>query len=115
MLARPGDHILIDVLAHACLQEGAQASGAKVHRFPHLSLDGVKRRRLAIRKDEPAAGILVVTETLFSMDSDTPDLTALQASVRKLARLYSLIALTILAVWDEADLAFLPTNRWSAR
>lgn len=78
MLARPGDHILIDVLAHACLQEGAQASGAKVHRFPHLSYDGVKRRLVNIRKNEPSAGVLVITETLFSMDSDTPDLAALQ-------------------------------------
>ncbi|TCP75737.1 glycine C-acetyltransferase [Rhizobium sp. PP-CC-2G-626] len=83
MLARPGDHILVDVLAHACLQEGAQASRAKVHRFPHLSYEGVKRRLLSIRKDEPSAGILVITETLFSMDSDTPDLTALQALCRQ--------------------------------
>lgn len=79
MLARPGDHILIDVLAHACLQEGAQASGAKTHRFPHLSYDGVKRRLESIRRTEPNSGILVVTETLFSMDSDTPDLASLQA------------------------------------
>jgi glycine C-acetyltransferase len=78
MLARPGDHVLIDVLAHACLQEGAQSSGAKVHRFPHLSYEGVKRRLESVRKTEPSAGILVVTETLFSMDSDTPDLGALQ-------------------------------------
>ncbi|KQS84839.1 pyridoxal phosphate-dependent aminotransferase family protein [Rhizobium sp. Leaf383] len=83
MLARADDHILIDVLAHACLQEGAEASGAKVHRFPHLSYEGVKRRLLSIRKDHPTSGILVVTETLFSMDSDTPDLGALQALCRE--------------------------------
>ena len=79
MLARPGDHILVDVLAHACLREGAQASGAKIHNVPHLSVDGVKRRLMSIRKDDPFTGILVITETLFSMDSDIPDLAALQA------------------------------------
>lgn len=83
MLARPGDHILVDVLAHACLQERAQASGAKVHRFPHLSYEGVKRRLESIRREEPHAGILVFTETLFSMDSDIPDLAALQALCRE--------------------------------
>jgi len=83
MLARPRDHVLLDVLAHACLQEGAHASGAKVHRFPHLSYDAVKRRLERIRIAEPSAGILVITETLFSMDSDTPDLAALQALCRQ--------------------------------
>lgn len=79
MLARPGDHILIDLLAHACLQEGAQSSGATVHRFPHLSNAGVRRRLDNIRKEHPTGGILVVTETLFSMDSDSPDIKELQA------------------------------------
>lgn len=79
ILAQPGDQILIDVLAHACLQEGAQSSGAKIHRLPHLSYDGVKRRLQNIRKNEPNVGVLLVTETLFSMDSDTPDLVSLQA------------------------------------
>ncbi|MBX9459510.1 MAG: aminotransferase class I/II-fold pyridoxal phosphate-dependent enzyme [Rhizobium sp.] len=79
MLARPGDHVVIDILAHACLQEGAECSGAKVHRFPHLSNTAVERRLSRIRAAEPRAGILVVTETLFSMDSDSPDIAELQA------------------------------------
>ncbi|SCW86912.1 Aminotransferase class I and II [Rhizobium mongolense subsp. loessense] len=74
MLAQPGDHIVMDILAHACLQEGAEASGAKIHRFPHLSNEGVERRLKRIRTSEPSSGILVVTGTLFSMDSDSPDI-----------------------------------------
>ncbi len=77
-LARAGDHIVIDVLAHACLQEAAAASGATVHRFPHASTEGVARRLSRLRADHPAAGILVVTEGIFSMDSDSPDTRALQ-------------------------------------
>ena len=79
MLAQAGDHIIIDVLAHACLQEGAECSAAKIHRFPHLSNEAVERRLQRIRNSEPHAGILVVTETLFSMDSDSPNIAELQA------------------------------------
>ncbi|MBA3043363.1 MAG: aminotransferase class I/II-fold pyridoxal phosphate-dependent enzyme [Rhizobiaceae bacterium] len=79
MLAQPGDHIVIDVLAHACLQEGANGSRASVHRFPHLSNSSVQRRLSRIRSAQPEAGILVVTETLFSMDSDSPWIADLQA------------------------------------
>lgn len=77
-LVRPTDHVLIDVLAHACLREGARNATAKVHTFPHLSNAAVERRLQRIRRDEPEAGILVVTETVFSMDSDVPDLAELQ-------------------------------------
>jgi glycine C-acetyltransferase len=78
-LVRPTDHVVIDVLAHACLQEGARNSTTNVHSFPHLSNEGVRRRLARIRLKDPAAGILVVTETVFSMDSDAPDIAGLQA------------------------------------
>lgn len=82
-LVTESDHIVIDVLAHACLQEAATAATKKVHRFPHLSNEGVERRLKRIRRTEPDAGILVVTETLFSMDSDVPNLSELQAICSK--------------------------------
>jgi glycine C-acetyltransferase len=73
-LVRPTDHVVIDMLAHACLQEGAQAATPHVHPFAHLSSKGLESRVARVRRDHPEAGILVVTESLFSMDSDTPDL-----------------------------------------
>jgi glycine C-acetyltransferase len=82
-LARQGDHILIDVLAHACLQEGARNAGAQLHTFPHLSHEAVERRLTRIRREHPRAGILVVTETVFSMDSDVPEIAPLQALCRR--------------------------------
>ncbi|WP_051440879.1 7-keto-8-aminopelargonate synthetase-like enzyme (plasmid) [Ensifer sp. WSM1721] len=72
-LVRKHDHVVIDMLAHACLQEAAADATQNVHRFPHLSTEGVERRLRSIRAADTTAGILVVTETLFSMDSDTPD------------------------------------------
>jgi glycine C-acetyltransferase len=82
-LVRAGDHIAMDVLAHACLQEGARNSGARLHSFPHLSNEAVERRLARIRRDEPRAGILVVTETVFSMDSDVPQIGELRAICRR--------------------------------
>ena len=81
-LVTAADHVVLDVLAHACLYEGAHAATAKVHRAAHLSLDSFERRLRRIRSEEPDTGILVVTEALFSMDSDTPDIAGLQALCR---------------------------------
>lgn len=82
-LIKPSDHIVIDVLAHACLQEAAGLSTANVHRFPHCSSEGVERRLKRIRQSDPDAGILVVTETLFSMDSDVANIPEMQAICRQ--------------------------------
>lgn len=78
MLAREGDHVIIDILAHACLMEGARNATRNVHVHPHLSLESVERRLKKIRSSDASAGIIVVTESTFSMDSDVPDLAALQ-------------------------------------
>lgn len=72
------DHIVIDVLAHASLQEGARAATHNVHHFPHLSNVAVQRRLERLRRESRDAGILVVSEGLFSMDSDVPDIAELQ-------------------------------------
>jgi 7-keto-8-aminopelargonate synthetase-like enzyme len=77
-LVLPDDHIVIDQLAHACLMEGAKNATSNVHVFPHLSNAGAERRIKRIREKNPDTGILVVTETLFSMDSDTTDIAELQ-------------------------------------
>lgn len=77
-LVRPSDHIVMDGLAHACLQEGAYSATPNVHLHGHLNLDSVRRHLKRIREKDTANAILVVTESLFSMDSDTPDLKALQ-------------------------------------
>jgi 7-keto-8-aminopelargonate synthetase-like enzyme len=77
-LLRQGDHVIIDALAHACLQEAAVDSRAHVHRHPHLSTAAVERRLKRVRASDTRCGILVVAETLYSMDSDVPDLKHLQ-------------------------------------
>ena len=77
-LVRPADHVVLDGLAHACLQEGAHSATPNVYLHGHLNLVSVRRHLKRIRDKDTSNGILVVTESLFSMDSDTPDLKALQ-------------------------------------
>jgi 7-keto-8-aminopelargonate synthetase-like enzyme len=82
-LVRPDDHVVLDGLAHACLQEGANSATRNVHLHGHLNLDSARRHLKRIRSRDTVNGILVVTESLFSMDSDTPDLAALQDLCRE--------------------------------
>lgn len=77
-LVRSADHVVIDILSHSCLQEGARAATNNVHLFRHLDNEYCRNVLAKIRAKDAANGILVVTEALFSMDSDTPDLVALQ-------------------------------------
>lgn len=77
-LVRRQDHVVLDELAHASLQEGARAATANVHPFRHLCLASLERRLKRLRASDPSGAVLVVTESLYSMDSDVPDLHAHQ-------------------------------------
>ncbi|GLS29215.1 glycine C-acetyltransferase [Mesorhizobium albiziae] len=78
-LVRPNDHVVLDVLAHSCLQEGARAATQNIHFHGHLNVESLARRLERIRANDAVNGILVVTESLFSMHSDTPDIGAMKA------------------------------------
>jgi glycine C-acetyltransferase/8-amino-7-oxononanoate synthase len=79
-LFRSHDHVVIDQYAHNCCYEGAQAVTRNVHRFRHLSTDAIVRHLRRIRATDKENAILVVTEGIFSMDGDSPDLVAIQAA-----------------------------------
>jgi 7-keto-8-aminopelargonate synthetase-like enzyme len=82
-LVRPDDHVVIDALAHNCLQDGAAAATRNIHMHGHLSLESMREKLTKIRAADSSNGILVVTEGLFSMDSDTPDIAAMQELCRE--------------------------------
>ncbi|WP_224250065.1 aminotransferase class I/II-fold pyridoxal phosphate-dependent enzyme [Hyalangium gracile] len=77
-LVRQEDHVVIDRLAHACLQQGARAATKNVIRYEHLNLEAVRQHLKDIRSHDTRNGILVVTDGLFSVDADWPDLELLQ-------------------------------------
>jgi 7-keto-8-aminopelargonate synthetase-like enzyme len=79
-LVQAQDHVVIDQFAHASLRQGASAATPNVVVNRHLDVAHVRQLLGAIRARDTEHGILVVTEGLFSMDSDTPDLALLQAT-----------------------------------
>src|SRR5579863_9021807 len=82
-LVRSNDHVVLDGLAHACLQEGAYSATSNVHLHGHLNVDSVRRHLKRIRAKDAENAILVVTESLFSMDSDSPNLRTMQELCRE--------------------------------
>ena len=77
-LVRQEDYIVIDRLAHSCLQQGARAATRNVVRYEHLNIEAVRQHLQDIRAKDSRNGILVVTDGLFSVDADWPDLVTLQ-------------------------------------
>lgn len=82
-LVRSSDHIVVDALSHACLQEGTHAATKNIHLFRHNDVEMAREKLARIRATDTENGILVVTEGLFSMDSDTPDIRALQETAHE--------------------------------
>ncbi|TFW31814.1 aminotransferase class I/II-fold pyridoxal phosphate-dependent enzyme [Massilia horti] len=77
-LVHARDHVVIDQLAHASLRQGAAAATRNIAVHRHLDCSHVRDVLATIRSRDRENGILVVTEGLFSMDSDSPDLPLLQ-------------------------------------
>lgn len=77
-----GDYIFYDELIHASIREGIRMSHAKSYHFSHNDLDSLKEKiDLNANKNQLAtdAAVYIVTESVFSMDGDTPDLKTLAA------------------------------------
>jgi 8-amino-7-oxononanoate synthase len=74
-----GDTVVLDKLAHASLIDGARLSGATLRVFPHNDIEKLDRLLTALRSKDRDGRILVVTESVFSMDGD---LCPLEAMVR---------------------------------
>lgn len=63
-----GDVIILDKLCHASLVDAARLSGATIRVFPHNHLG--KLEKLLASSAAAARRVLVVTESIFSMDGD---------------------------------------------
>jgi len=71
-LVGKGDTVILDKLAHASLIDAARLSGATVRTFPHNDLGRLEN---LLAKIFPAkTRILIVTESIFSMDGDAAPL-----------------------------------------
>ena len=71
-LPQKGDIVLADKLIHASMLEGILSSEATLRRFPHNDLDILES--MLEESKETDAVVFVVTESVYSMDGDCPDL-----------------------------------------
>ncbi|MCG9970708.1 aminotransferase class I/II-fold pyridoxal phosphate-dependent enzyme [Christiangramia crocea] len=70
------DVIFYDEFSHASIRDGLKMSLARNYKFQHNDLEDLKNRIERLSMDENSE-IYVVTESVFSMDGDSPDLKAL--------------------------------------
>lgn len=70
-----GDVILYDEYIHASIRDGISMSNAKAYKFKHNDLDDLEKKCQTERSRSPKETIIyIVTESVFSMDGDSPDL-----------------------------------------
>lgn len=75
-----GDVIFYDELIHASIRDGILLSNAKSYKFKHNDLEDLQAKILQSLRAESRSfnnEIYIVTESVFSMDGDSPDLEAL--------------------------------------
>ncbi|MBT8295982.1 MAG: aminotransferase class I/II-fold pyridoxal phosphate-dependent enzyme [Gramella sp.] len=68
------DIILYDEFAHASIRDGLKMSLARNFKYLHNDLSDLKIKLKRFRKKFSDAEIYIITESVFSMDGDTPDL-----------------------------------------
>jgi 8-amino-7-oxononanoate synthase len=76
-LVSAGDIVIIDKLSHASIVDGARLSGAKLRIFDHNDvghLEEILKWADAQRTADSGSRVLIVTESLFSMDGDVAPL-----------------------------------------
>ncbi|MEM9078685.1 MAG: aminotransferase class I/II-fold pyridoxal phosphate-dependent enzyme [Bacteroidota bacterium] len=81
-----GDFIFYDELIHASIREGISMSYAKSYKFRHNNLEDLKDKIEALygtRSGYETSEIYVVTESVFSMDGDSPDLKSFEVFCSK--------------------------------
>ena len=74
-----GDHVLVDAAADRRVVEAVAGTSAGVTRFGSTDPEGLLTTLENVRKTHAEAGILVVTQSHFPVDGETPDLGLLRA------------------------------------
>lgn len=76
-----GDVIIYDEFIHASIRDGIQLSNAKAYKFSHNDVTHLDEMLKRFKQEK--SELFVVTETVFSMDGDSPDLEKIVAICKK--------------------------------
>jgi len=68
------DIILYDELCHASIRDGIQMSNAKAYKFQHNNIEDLEKQIIKLSTNNQQPTTYIVTETVFSMDGDSPNL-----------------------------------------
>ena len=69
-LVTKDDVIVLDKLCHASLIDGAKLSGAILRVFPHNNLRKLESLLEWAQRGQPSTRVVIITESVFSMDGD---------------------------------------------
>ncbi|MEP1488951.1 MAG: pyridoxal phosphate-dependent aminotransferase family protein [Algibacter sp.] len=79
-----GDIILYDEYIHASIRDGISMSNAKAYKFKHNNLDDLEKKCQTERsRSLIETNIFIITESVFSMDGDSPDLVTMSQISKK--------------------------------
>jgi 8-amino-7-oxononanoate synthase len=70
-------------LCHASIRDGIQLSNAKAYKFKHNDFEDLEKRLRQAQSDSLFVEVYIVTETVFSMDGDCPNMEELVAVSEK--------------------------------
>jgi 8-amino-7-oxononanoate synthase len=76
-----GDVVLYDEYIHASIRDGIRLSGAASYKFPHNDIESLYK--LVERHRSKATELYIVTESVFSMDGDCPNLLGMADVARR--------------------------------
>jgi 8-amino-7-oxononanoate synthase len=68
------DVILYDELCHASIRDGIQMSHAKAYKFDHNDVEDLEKLITTFNIKQSTVNIYIITESVFSMDGDCPNL-----------------------------------------
>lgn len=88
-----GDVILYDEFIHASIRDGIQLSNAKSYKFKHNNIEELEKliTRHSELLSESHSSIYVATESVFSMDGDSPNLVTLSQLIKKYSNTYLIV------------------------
>jgi 7-keto-8-aminopelargonate synthetase-like enzyme len=101
------DSIVMDALSHNCLQLGARHSTQNIFKFNHNDMTHLDEVLEKCRQMDDRNGLIVITESLFSMNSDAPDLRRIMELIHKYDAILIIDVAHDLGVMGEKGLGLL--------